>query len=107
MKYRPLLILLMPKFWPGCTLGEAERIYQQSTCPQACRQCWHRAGIFPELAALARLTLRQGDPQQARRYVEEILEIECGHPHRFMPDLYFDAYAIDIACYEVLQACHD
>ena len=63
--------------------------------------------LLPELAELARLALWQNNQTQALRYVEDILEIVRLHPRIFMPELYFDAFATDVACCEVLHALRD
>jgi len=63
--------------------------------------------LLPELAELARLALWQNNPEQALRYVEDILEIERLHPRIYMPELYFDIFAVDVACYEVLHMLGD
>jgi len=90
----------------GCW-RDAERIYQQVLTLKRTNNAVMATALLPELAELARLTLWQGDPQQALLYIEEILELARIHPHIFTPDLYFNAYAIDVACYEVLHALHD
>jgi DNA-binding SARP family transcriptional activator/predicted ATPase len=86
---------------------EAEVIYQQILTRKRMGKGAVAPAQLPELAELARLALWQGDRQEALRYVEEILALVSAHPHRFMPDLYFDAYAIDLACYEILHALSD
>ncbi len=63
--------------------------------------------LLPELAALAQLALRQNNLQPARTYVKEILDILDKQSHFSMSDLYFDYYAIPLACYQVLQAWRD
>ncbi len=86
---------------------EAERILQQVLTRKRTDKTVMALVGLPELAELARLALWQGQPQQALIYVEEILELVRTHPHILMPNLYFDAFAIDIACYEVLHARQD
>jgi tetratricopeptide (TPR) repeat protein len=87
--------------------AEAERAYQQILTRKRGDKMTAATILLPELAALAQLALQQGKFQHALGYVEEILAIERSHPQRFMPNLYFDAYAIDVACYKVLHALHD
>ncbi|MCE7988815.1 MAG: hypothetical protein DYG89_47275 [Caldilinea sp. CFX5] len=86
---------------------DAEHICQQILTSKRTNKATVTPAQLPELAELARLALWQGDQPQALRYVEEILALLRTHPRFFMPDLYFDAYAIDAACYEVLHALND
>ncbi len=86
---------------------EAECIYQQVLTRKRTDAAVVTPVWLPELAELARLALPQGQPQRALAYVEEILELMRTHPRIAMPNLYFNAYAIDVACYEVLHALHD
>src|SRR5262249_24609141 len=86
---------------------DAERVYQQVLTRKRTSNHMAVTTLLPELAALARLALRQGEQSQALIYVEEMLAILQTHPHIATPDLYFDAYAIDLICYEILHAHHD
>lgn len=63
--------------------------------------------LLPELAELARLALQVGDQRQALIYAEEIFAILHQHPHFSLSDVYFNLYAIYLACYQVLQAEND
>ena len=87
--------------------GEAEQILQQVLTHKRTDKAMVAVARLPELAELARLALWQGHSQQALIYVEEILDLVHTHPHISMPNLYFDAFAIDAACYEVLHALAD
>lgn len=87
--------------------GEADLILQGVLTHKRTDKTVVAVARLPELAELARLALWQDYPQQALSYVEEILELVRTHPHILMPTLYFDAFAIDSACYEVLHAFND
>lgn len=87
--------------------AEASLIHQQRLKHKRTLHGVTLTRLLPELAALARITLRHGDRKQALAYVEEALGILNQHPHFSTSDLYFDRFAIDSACYQVLQAAND
>jgi tetratricopeptide (TPR) repeat protein len=87
--------------------GESERVYQEIVHRKRTDKGLAPAALLPELAELARLALWQGKQEQALHYVEKCLAIMHAHSLTFTPILYFNAYAVDLACYEVLHALGD
>jgi hypothetical protein len=99
-------------FTYGRILGAQGKVAQQTLLLQTVlRQkrtgSAERTTLLPELADLAQLALRQNDQGAALAYAEEILAILQRYPRFSMSDVYFDQYAIYLACYRTLHAGED
>ncbi len=87
--------------------AKAKSIYQRQLSLKRADPGITLTRLLPELAELAQIALHEADPATALTYVEEMLEILNKYPHFSMSDLYFNRFAIDLACYQVLQAAND
>jgi DNA-binding SARP family transcriptional activator/predicted ATPase len=99
-------------FTYGRILGAQGKAAQQMLLLQALlrqkrTEAAERTTWLPELAELAQLAVQQNDKGAALAYAEEILAILQQHPRFSMSDVYFDRYAIDLACYCALHAAQD
>jgi len=86
---------------------EAKQIYRRQLALKRANPGAALTRLLPELAELARIALHQADQSAALAYGEEIREILNQYPHFSMSDVYFNRFAIDLACYQVLQAAND
>jgi predicted ATPase/DNA-binding SARP family transcriptional activator len=88
-------------------LAEAALVFGRILAQKRAQTSATLARLLPKLAARAQLALRQGELPQALTEVEEILRILASQPHISMSDFYFDRFAVDLACYQVLHAAQD
>ena len=99
-------------FTYGRILGAQGKTAQQTLLLQTLlrqkrTEAAERTTLLPELAELAQLAVAQNDKGAALAYAEEMLAILQQYPRFSMSDVYFDRYAIDLACYCALHAAQD